>query len=443
MALRYRTFAALICLALAATAFAQRPAPSTRTAEARSRHATPLPAAARPTAPAPRAGILATVNGFNVTRRYFDRAVELRFARQVMEDIVRNRVVEDEARACGITASAGEVTEQVAQERLQFPSDQAYLDHVSELGYTPKGYRERIRTQVLLDKLMDQAVTVSDAEVKQYHDAHKAEFVGETELHLLAFSLPREDAVPAYRALLDGTPFGVVARRYGTQPPLASNADLGWVTRSSIPVKGLWETADGMNKGETSAPLEAEGGFYILRLMARRSPAARSLEQARAAIRARLRAGKGADEAAYIAGLVAKANIHVTWEPVASLNLDYQAMKGIRVAVNGRQVRLAQAPFKSAAGVTMVPAQRVLEAMGAKLEMGSDKASATAIRGGRKVTIGLAAGAPAAGAGPEVRGTVRAGVVFIPARQVLSALGATVVWEAAAKVLKVTIAGSG
>ena len=45
----------------------------------------------------PKPEILATINNFNVTRPWLDRQVELRFARQVMEQIIRDRIIEDAA----------------------------------------------------------------------------------------------------------------------------------------------------------------------------------------------------------------------------------------------------------------------------------------------------------------------------------------------------------
>ena len=65
--------------------------------------------------------------------------------------------------------------------------------------------------------LSGDSALVDDA-IEDYYDEHKAEYGTETQLHVMHIvTNSADDAVVAYRALLDGTPFAVAARRFAAE----------------------------------------------------------------------------------------------------------------------------------------------------------------------------------------------------------------------------------
>lgn len=387
--------------------------------------------------------ILATVGDFNITPSYFEYVVQNRFSREVMEEIIRARVIDDEARAQGIRVTMADVDEELERQKSDFPGDDEFVDYIHELGFTVKGYREHLRTRMLLGKLMDRATGVTDAEALAYYTAHSDEFEAQPQLHVMAIATETpQDAVVAHRAILDGTPFDVAARRFNTDPKLGTNGDLGWVTRATIPVKPLWELAQAMKVGDTSEPVNLEGVFYVVRLADRRAGETLAFAAVRERIKTRLREKKGLTETDYVTSLLARANIRVVWEPVAHLQEYYNALKGIRVAVDGRVLRLAPAPFITTPEMTMmVPAKQVLDAVGASSTWRAEAKVLEVMRGGVAVVVTIGERAlVVAGEFRDMKAPalVRDGIVFIPPREVLTALGLSVHWNQTTRLLSIS-----
>jgi parvulin-like peptidyl-prolyl isomerase len=369
---------------------------------------------------------VATINGFHVTSAYVDRVIEDRFAREVLESIVRSRVIEDEARARRITVSDQAVAAELARRQKEAGSPQAFTEFLQRNGLTLRAVQQQIREQLLLDALMDKATAITDADARAYYDAHPSEFSQEPELHILDIAAAtQQDALAAYRALLDGTPFEVVARRFQSLP-IGKDGDLGWVSKSSSPIKGLWEYAETLKQDEAGIPYELEGRFHIVKVVGRRAGGAASFEAVKDKIKELLRQRKGLSEEDYITSLIARADIKVNWPAVSYLEKEYQLLKGFRVSVDGRTLRLDPPPFIGAEGVLLVPAKPVLQAVGASVQWRPGAKILEITRD--KTVIKIALGEKTANVNGELRdmkaaAILKDGVLFIPPRTVLGALG--------------------
>jgi len=394
------------------------------------------------TTPAGSPKVLAKIGSFNVTPKYLDYVIENRFAREIMDEIVRTRVVEDEAAAQGVVVAHEAVSAALAKERSAFASDEDFLAHVEGMGFTPKGYREKVRTQLLLSALMDKANVVTDTDARAYYEGHKADFSATVELHIQdIMAATQEDALLAYRSVAEGTPFEVAARRYSVDPPLAKDGDLGWVTEAKAPAKGLWEVAAALKKGEVSTPFEAEGKFHVIRVADQRT--AGDFEAVKEQIKANLKPEKGMSEEEFVTGLIARAKIDVSWAPARSLSDEYASLKGIRVYVDDRLLRLKPASYVGSDGTMLVPAKPVLQAIEAALTWRPGTKTMEIKRGTTTVSVALGQKLIIVnGAEKEMKGAaeLKDNALFIPPREVLTALGVKVSWSPAVKRLSISTA---
>ena len=386
--------------------------------------------------------VLATINGFNVTMPYLNHVVEGQYAREVLDSIVRARVIEDEARANGVSVSSEAVDAMLGLQQKQFGSAEAFATHLQELGYSMKAYREHLRQQLLLSGLMEKAVLITDEEARAYYDAHKAEYSAEAELHIMDIpTASDQDALTAYRALLDGTPFEVVARRYTVQPSPAVDGDLGWVSKDSCAVKGLWDVAVQMKENETAAPQLVDGRQHIVRLAGRRAAGTKPLDEVKGQIKAILREKKGTSEADYVTSLIAKANIKIQWPVASYLEDEYNALKGVRVAVDGKVLRLSPPPFVSPEGGMLVPAKQVLLAVGASLTWHSGAKILEVNRG--PINAKISVGEKSANVNGEMKdmkaaAVMKDGALFVAPRVLFPALGVGLEWNNTTKLLSLS-----
>jgi len=386
--------------------------------------------------------ILATVGDFNVTPSYVDYFIRNHFARGIMEQIIRQRVIQDEASAQGIRVSHEDVSARVEGEKSRFSSDEQFLAHVRRQSCTLKGYREQLQTEMVLDRLMNKAASVTDEEALAYFVSKQQDFGTEPELHIFDIVVAsQDDALVAYRAVSDGTPFGVVARRFGVPNAPGKNGDLGWVTQTTIPVPALWEVADALEGGQMTEPFELGGKYHIVKLGSRRMGGSVRFEQAKDDIKAKLRAEKGLTREDYVTGLLAKAKVNVSWSPVAYLAKEYGQLSGLRVTLNGEPFALDPAGYVTDDGVAMVPAKPILRATGATLLWRPGPKILQVKRGDTKVDISL--GEKACAIDGEFRNmkapaVLRDGTTFIPTETVLGALAVNTDWNPTTRVLALT-----
>lgn len=402
------------------------------------------PAALSQPAPAPAATpILATINDFNVTPAYLDYVIRNHFARAIMDSVVRSRVIADEAAKQGLRLSHDQVTERLEAEQAKFPGEDAFLAHIQQQGFTLKGYREHLQTEMLLEALLANASGVTDDAIEDYYDEHKAEYGTETQLHVMHIvTNSADDAVVAYRALLDGTPFAVAARRFAAEDAPAKDGDLGWVSAKTIPAPDLWQFAEALEEGQMTEPFELNGRFHIVKVEARRMGAAVELAAVKEQIRAALQAaGTAVDPEAYVASLIAKARIDIAWSPVAYLDKEYAELGSVRVFLDGRKLSLIAPAFLTSGGVPMLPAKSVLQAIGATLNWRPVPKILEVKLG--ETALSISVGEKTFTANEEFKpldapAVIKDGTTFIPASSVLGALGYAVSWNPTTKALSVT-----
>jgi foldase protein PrsA len=442
-------------LLLTPFAFAQtKPASRTITTPAPKPGAKPLPKPGVPAKPgavaagpvaAPGARALATVNGSPITRDHLEQAVDNQWAVPVLRDLIEDRLIRQEARRAGLTLTPREIETASAAQRAKFANERAFKQHLRSLGLTEMAFTENLSRDLLLAKLLGRADVASEAEVSAYYEAHRTEFAGVREAHLLAIvTTTVEDAYLARERLAAGDRFDVVAKELSVHESRNKGGDLGWVKADALPDKSLADAVFALGTDVVSKPLRAGNNYWICLVREVRGQQSLTLEQARPAIVEKLRAQRKLPREAYLRELARKADIVVSWPVASYLTEEYRVYRQLRVIVDGKALPLDPAPVKLPNGAIVVPAKPVLQAIEAELEWNAAEQSLTAstIAGRIKLVIGstkaLAGTAAREVVDVQEAPAMRAGTLWISPRPVLTALGARVDWDAAQNALIVT-----
>lgn len=441
----------LLAALLPISAFAQTPAShpaASRPATAAAAHPAAThagPATPTPAAPSPVVPPLAKVNGSPISQAHLDQAISNRWAGPIMQALIEDRLIRQEARSRGLKVSPEDVQARFKTVRSKFASEQAFQRHLLAEGLTGPGFIEKLTGDILLEKLLAQQSAVSADEARKYYTDRQAEYRSPAEIHLFTITTGTiEEAYLVRERLAAGEKFETVAKELSQDEAKEQGGDNAWVRASSLPDKALADSLFAMEDGVVSSPLRSGTKYVVALVRERRPEKIISFEQAEKDIVAKLQAERTLSRETYLRVLARKAEIAVDWAPARYLTARYAALRQIQVIVDDEPLELTDPPVRLPNGAIIVPAKPLLQAVGARLDwQASDQALIASTPTGRvKLTVGslkaiVGLTTLEAKDMPAVP-SMRSGTLYISPRVPLAALGATLDWDTVENALVVT-----
>ena len=225
----------------------------------------------------PQDGVVATVNGHPILRADMDKAYNVQLASnpqqqtpspdmadaahlQILQNLITEEMIEQRAAKEGLTATDAEVDSKLAEVKAPYTEDQFQARlKASKLSLDElrRDLRRDLTQKKLLNKEINSKITVTDADVNTYYNAHKAEFnVADNQYHLAQIQVTNRPAqqagnlqgskattddealkkIQALKTRLDaGEDFGTIASNFSERQDTAPNGgDMGFVAESQM-----------------------------------------------------------------------------------------------------------------------------------------------------------------------------------------------------------------
>jgi peptidyl-prolyl cis-trans isomerase C len=206
------------------------------------------------------------------------------FYRRVLDQLVSNQLLLQEAKAAGITVTDDEVNKQLAELKVRFTPEK-YQEELKKEGLTEADLSKQTRDTLVVQKLVDSKVVneikVSDQQVKAFYDQNPDKLKRPERVHVrhilikVAGDAPAADKAKA-RAKADdllakvkaGGDFAKLAEENSDDPgSKARGGDLSWVSRGQT-VPPFETAAFGLKKPNDVSPVvESQFGFHIIQLL--------------------------------------------------------------------------------------------------------------------------------------------------------------------------------
>lgn len=123
--------------------------------------------------------LVANVNGTFVSRPEFTKELEKRAGKQVLDDLITKTLITQEAAKKGVAVTSEEVAEEIENISSMLEGQGTTLDEALSLqGQTRLDLEENVSVQKTIEKLLDDKLTVSDQEIKDYFE-NNPEYFGE------------------------------------------------------------------------------------------------------------------------------------------------------------------------------------------------------------------------------------------------------------------------
>lgn len=238
--------------------------------------------------PVDRSRPAAVVNGDPITFEELDTLLERRYAAQIIDQLIIERLIVQEAEKQNVTATEEELAAELERARGSLQPGQDFEQAVAEQFGSVEAFREQLRLNVLLQKLLAPQIQLNDAQLQQYYNENQQQFATPEELHVLrVVTDTREQAAAAAAALKKGTALPTVIQQSGSKQAgrAEQSADLGFVQVQTLSPE-IAIAASSLQAGQVSEAIELqEGGFAVLKVEARRGGEAPPLAQVRDQVR--------------------------------------------------------------------------------------------------------------------------------------------------------------
>ncbi|HCA47721.1 MAG TPA: hypothetical protein DEP45_10315, partial [Armatimonadetes bacterium] len=204
--------------------------------------------------------------------------------------------------------------------------------------------------------------------IRRFYDSHPDQFSEAPRVYLLDIvSRTVNDAYAARERLAAGEDFATLAREVSVDPTAEAGGDRGWTEPGDVYCEPVKAVVFRMQQGEISDPVDCGDHAHVFLAQEVRPARPIPFEDARDAVIERIEEQRGITEELYISLLKQRADIDVAWSATDYLNGVYADLRAIKVVVDGKRLELATAPMLLPSGNLLIPAQPVLEAMGAEV----------------------------------------------------------------------------
>jgi peptidyl-prolyl cis-trans isomerase SurA len=232
-------------------------------------------------------GVVATVNGHPILQTDVDKVYNAQLANtppqqppstdeidslklNILHELIVEEIVEQRAAKQNLTATDAEVDAKVSEMKAPYTEDQ-FQARLKASSYTldelKRDLRRSLTQNKLINKEINSRVTITDADVNRYFNAHKAEYnFIEPKYHLAQIQVTAQgpggsspaDALKKIQAIKNrvdaGEDFGELAANYSERSDTAPNGgDMGFIPESQLKTDpGIYAVMLKLKAGETT-----------------------------------------------------------------------------------------------------------------------------------------------------------------------------------------------
>jgi peptidyl-prolyl cis-trans isomerase SurA len=227
------------------------------------------------------------------------QALEQRFQQQkrgVLRTMLQNRMLVQRAEEFGMTsgidAQVGSTLEEM-RKASGIPDMEVLDQYLRQQGSSLSQYSATLRERMIIDTLLGQFVyskiILLTPEIQAYYDEHIEQFTdrAEVELQEILFlkegkeiSALRRRAEEALKKLNSSEDFEDVAREYSSGPSASRGGDIGTFKQGSMAAP-IEEVVFQLEEGEVSGIIDTEYGLQILKVVSKKAPYKKPVEEVR------------------------------------------------------------------------------------------------------------------------------------------------------------------
>ncbi|SFT19515.1 peptidylprolyl isomerase [Paenibacillus sp. BC26] len=223
---------------------------------------------------------IGSVNGVSITRNQLYTAMIAVGGAQTLDNLIQDELIKQEAAKKGIVISDKDVDAEIAKIKKRFPSEAEFENALQQAGMTLEDLKKQTPMQLRIRKIIEPSVKVTDADVKQFFEANRAEFDVPEQVkasHILVATKAEADEI--LKQLKAGADFAKLAKEKSTDVGSgAAGGDLGYFSKGTM-VPAFENAAFSLKVGELSEPIKSEYGYHIIKVTDHKAAKAATLAE--------------------------------------------------------------------------------------------------------------------------------------------------------------------
>ncbi|MBA4538409.1 peptidyl-prolyl cis-trans isomerase [Bacillus aquiflavi] len=206
---------------------------------------------------------VATVGKETITRQEWLKEIEVRYGREVLEDLVNQKVIELAVDKYGIKMSDKKLEQELTMLKT------IYGPYYQNQSIDEERWKEQIKYTLFLEELLTKDVKVSEKELKKYYLENKRRFNIPPSYHISQIIVKtKKEAEQVIKELKDGSNFSVLAMERSIDEFSANQGgDLGYVSKDDERFSpAFFLEIEKLKPGQWSKPSKIEQGYVIVLL---------------------------------------------------------------------------------------------------------------------------------------------------------------------------------
>lgn len=202
---------------------------------------------------------VATVGKQTISQQDWLNALEAKYGKDVLSELIDQKVIEERAKKYNIKVSDDLLNRELTMMKLAYGYS----------GQDEETWKEQVRLNLLLEEMVTKDVILSEDAMKQYYEENRELFQIPNTYHLSQIVVKtKNEAERVVKELKGGSSFSVLAKEVSVDGQSANQGgDIGYINENNDQYPAAYlDIAKELETGKWSKPIQTDDGYAILYL---------------------------------------------------------------------------------------------------------------------------------------------------------------------------------
>ncbi len=208
-----------------------------------------------------------------------------RIKESILTEFVESALIEDWAKANGISISSDELEKEVSRIRSNYPDDLSFRRFLAEEDLSFSDWKESLYKNMVVKsafaKINTKTIQPNDEEIQSYFKANTERFKKKEKISFSQIVLADEAAAEQVQKSIKGGDFSSLAKRYSITPEGKNGGNVGWIEKGTV---DFFDPLFTMPLGIVNKIIQSPFGFHLIKIEKKTPAGLRGVDDVKAQI---------------------------------------------------------------------------------------------------------------------------------------------------------------